>query len=116
MLAWRDEEHVIQNRANYVAKFDAVLDIMGDRLDVQRPEAGFYLWPRISMADEEFSRQLFQRQNVTVLPGSYLSRQVDGINPGSHRLRMALVAPLDRCTEAASRLVEFLEFTRSEYA
>ena len=118
MLAWRDEEHVIQNRANYVAKFDAVLDIIGDHLDVERPSAGFYLWPRTSIPDEEFTRQLFQQQNVTVLPGSYLSRQVDGVNPGSHRVRMALVAPLDRCTDAASRIVDFLEskFPRSELA
>lgn len=115
MLAWRDEEHVIKNRANYLAKFDAVLDIIGDHLEVQRPSAGFYLWPRTSIPDEEFTRQFFQQQNVTVLPGSYLSRQVEGINPGSHRVRMALVAPLDRCTEAALRMVDFLDnkFTRS---
>ena len=108
-LAWSDEEHVIRNRSTYVAKFDAVLGILADQLNVQRPEASFYLWPQTPIPDEEFARQLFQHQNVTVLPGSYLSRQVDGVNPGSHRVRLALVAPLARCTEAALRIAEFLD-------
>lgn len=108
ILAWSDEEHVIQNRSIYRAKFDAVLDILADQMMVERPQAGFYLWPRTTIPDKEFAKQLFQHQNVTVLPGSYLSRQVDGINPGSHRVRIALVAPLEKCTEAASRMADFL--------
>jgi len=117
ILAWRDEEHVIKNRSIYRAKFDSVLSIFNNILDVQRPQAGFYLWPRTSIPDEEFTRQLFQHQNVTVLPGSYLSRHVGGINPGSHRVRMALVAPLEKCTEAALRIVDYLhnKIDRSEF-
>ncbi len=107
-LAWGDEDHVRQNRAEYRAKFDAVLEILGDVLDVQRPEAGFYLWPRTPGDDTEFARELYRQQNVTVLPGSFLSRTVDGENPGAGRVRMALVAPLDECVDAARRIRAFL--------
>ena len=108
-LAWGDEDHVRQNRAEYRAKFDAVLEILGDVLEVQRPEAGFYLWPRTPGDDAEFARELYRQQNVTVLPGSFLSRTVNGENPGAGRVRMALVAPLDECVDAARRIRSFLE-------
>ncbi len=108
-LAWGDEDHVRQNRAEYRAKFDAVLEILGDVLEVQRPEAGFYLWPRTPGDDAEFARELYRQQNVTVLPGSFLSRTVGGENPGAGRVRMALVAPLDECVDAARRIRSFLE-------
>ncbi len=108
-LAWGDEDHVRQNRAEYRAKFDAVLEILGDVLEVQRPEAGFYLWPRTPGDDAKFARELYRQQNVTVLPGSFLSRTVNGENPGAGRVRMALVAPLDECVDAARRIRSFLE-------
>jgi N-succinyldiaminopimelate aminotransferase len=107
--AWQDEAHVRQNRALYRAKFDAVLDILHGVLEVQRPPAGFYLWPRTPIADPEFARRLYAQQNVTVLPGSYLSRAVDGANPGADRVRLALVAPLDECVDAAQRIRRFVE-------
>jgi N-succinyldiaminopimelate aminotransferase len=44
---------------------------------------------------------------VTVLPGSYLAREAHGINPGQNRIRMALVAEVEECLEAAHRIVEF---------
>ena len=108
-LAWGDEDHVRQNRAEYRAKFDAVLEILSDVLEVQRPEAGFYLWPRTPGDDAKFARELYRQQNVTVLPGSFLSRTVNGENPGAGRVRMALVAPLDECVDAARRIRSFLE-------
>ena len=104
-LAWRDEAHVIDNRRRYREKFDAVLDILNAVLEVERPAAGFYLWPRTPIADTEFARGLFAQQNVTVLPGSFLSRAPgSGPDPGAGRVRMALVAPLDECIDAAQRI------------
>jgi N-succinyldiaminopimelate aminotransferase len=102
--AWADEAHVIDNRRLYREKFDAVLSILGDVLDVQRPAGGFYLWPRTPVADTEFARGLFERQNVTVLPGSFLSRVGASGDPGAGRVRMALVAPLSECIDAARRI------------
>jgi N-succinyldiaminopimelate aminotransferase len=109
LAAWQDEDHVIENRRQYQAKFDAVLDILGGVMDVQRPDAGFYLWPRTPMDDREFTRRLLAEQNVAVVPGSFLSREIDGYNPGAGRIRMALVAPLADCVEAAQRIRRFIE-------
>ena len=109
IAAWRDEEHVRANRGLYREKFDAVLDILGPVMAVNRPEAGFYLWARTPVGDEQFARGLFEQQHVTVLPGSYLSREVDGSNPGSGHVRMALVATPDECIEAARRIRSFAE-------
>lgn len=102
--AWSDEQHVLDNRCAYREKFIAVVDILKDVLDVQAPEASFYLWPKTPIDDTEFARKLYMQENVTVLPGSYLSRQHEGIIPGQNHVRMALVAPLNDCIDAAYRI------------
>jgi N-succinyldiaminopimelate aminotransferase len=107
--AWNDEVHVAANRGYYREKFDAVLKLLAPVMDVQKPQAGFYLWARTPQDDESFTRGLCAQQNVLVLPGSYLSRQTDGVNPGSHRIRMALVAPLAECVDAARRIRAYIE-------
>ena len=108
VAAWNDEAHVRANRDMYREKFDAVLDILGPVMDVQRPDGGFYLWARTPGDDAQFTRELFAAEHVTVVPGSYLSREVNGINPGAGRVRMALVAPLAECIEAAERIARFI--------
>ncbi len=107
--AWQDEQHVIANRAAYRAKFDAVLDVLDGCLEVQKPDAGFYLWPKTPISGEVFAQQLFAQQKVTVLPGSYLARDANGLNPGQDYVRMALVAPLAECVEAAKRIKTFVQ-------
>jgi len=109
VAAWGDEAHVRANRDLYRTKYDAVLDILEPVLDVQRPDGGFYLWAKTPMDDAAFTRALFAEEHVTVVPGSYLSREVDGFNPGAGRVRMALVAPLAECVEAAERIRAFLQ-------
>jgi len=110
LAAWRDESHVVENRSVYRAKFAAVVEILGDVFDVEIPPAGFYLWPCVpAMNGEVFARDLFAEQNVTVLPGGYLSREAHGVNPGLQHVRMALVATMEECVEAAGRIREFVE-------
>jgi len=109
IAAWQDENHVIVNRAAYRAKFEAVVPILREVMDVEFPDAGFYLWPSTPMDDETFARELSAQQNVHVLPGRYLSRTANGHNPGENRVRMALVAPIEECVEAAHRIVEFVK-------
>ena len=109
IAAWEDEAHVLANRDLYREKFDAVLDILTPVLDVKRPDGSFYLLAKVPMDDAEFCRQLFEQEHVTVVPGSYLSREVDGLNPGAGRVRMALVAPMSECVEAAERIRRFIE-------
>ncbi|UYP31819.1 succinyldiaminopimelate transaminase [Pseudomonas sp. Z8(2022)] len=108
VAAWNDEAHVRANRDLYREKFDAVLDILAPVMDVQRPDGGFYLWARTPGDDTLFTRELFASEHVTVVPGSYLSREVNGVNPGAGRVRMALVAPQAECIEAAERIARFL--------
>ena len=110
-LAWEDENHVAANRAVYRAKFDAVLELLSPVLDVRRPPAGFYLWPATPEDDERFARELYAATGVVVLPGRYLSRPAEGGDPGAGRVRLALVAELEDCVEAARRIRRFLEET-----
>jgi N-succinyldiaminopimelate aminotransferase len=111
IAAWNDESHVAENRAKYIAKFDQVTPLLQKVLDVQLPDAGFYLWARVdklaAISDTEYAKRLHAEYNVTVLPGSFLAREAHGINPGRNRIRMALVAEVDECLEAAHRIVEF---------
>lgn len=107
--AWNDEAHVIENRRLYTQKFQAVLEILAPVMDVKQSDASFYLWSKTPINEEEFAQRLFAEHNVTVLPGSYLSRTIDGINPGSNRIRMALVAEVDECIDAAKRIRALIE-------
>ena len=109
VAAWNDEAHVQANRQLYREKFDAMLDILSPVMDVQRPDGGFYLWPKTPVDDQRFTRELYAREHVTVVPGSYLSREVEGFSPGTGRVRMALVAPLEDCVEAAERIRAFIK-------
>ena len=113
ILAWGDEQHVVDNRAQYRAKFAEVTPILAKVLDVQLPDASFYLWARVpdalGLSDTEFARELLALYNVTVLPGSYLARDVNGANPGAQRIRMALVADTAECAEAARRIAAFVQ-------
>ncbi len=111
VVAWQDEEHVIDNRAQYRRKFAQITPLLQQVVDVELPDAGFYLWAKVdkllTISDTEFAQQLYAEYNVTVLPGSFLAREAHGINPGEQRIRMALVASAEECMEAARRIVEF---------
>jgi N-succinyldiaminopimelate aminotransferase len=110
--AWQDESHVIENRRLYREKFTAFIDILSDVCDVKKPPASFYVWLKIpeqlAINDTEFAKRLFAQENITVLSGSFLSRDFNGINPGVNHVRIALVAPLAECIEAAQRIKRFL--------
>jgi N-succinyldiaminopimelate aminotransferase len=110
IAAWNDEAHVHENRALYKEKFNLITPLLKQVMDVELPDAGFYLWAdvrRTGMSDTEFARGLHAEYNVTVLPGSFLARDAHGTNPGRDRIRMALVADVDEGLEAANRIVQF---------
>lgn len=107
--AWQDELHVKENRDRYREKFDAVIDILRPVTEVSRPDAGFYLWLKVPDGDDAaFAKALYARKNINLLPGSYLSRNAHGTNPGSGYVRNALVAPLGECVVAAQRIKDFI--------
>ncbi|MBZ0189021.1 MAG: succinyldiaminopimelate transaminase [Candidatus Obscuribacterales bacterium] len=110
--AWSDEKHVVENRSFYRRKFERVIEILEPILKLEHSPGGFYLWAPTPYNDQNFCRDLFEYENLLVLPGSYLSRVNENINPGANRVRMALVAPEEQCEEGALRLREFLESNR----
>ena len=107
IAAWNDEAHVAENRRMYAEKFAKVVDILKPVLPVEMPDAGFYLWIRTPIADTAFAQALYRDYNVTVLPGSYLARTAQGVNPGENFVRLALVASTEETVEAAQRIAEF---------
>jgi len=112
VAAWQDEQHVKENRAKYLRKFQTITPMLAAHLDVKLPDAAFYLWARVDglgLDDTEFARRLYADYNVTVLPGSYLARDAHGINPGRNFVRLALVADVEECIEGAQRIVEFCQ-------
>jgi N-succinyldiaminopimelate aminotransferase len=113
IAAWQDDEHAAANRRLYQEKFDRVLPILAPVMKVERPAGAFYLWPEVGGDDEIFTRELFARKNLTVLPGSYLARAagvgpVASGDPGAGRVRISLVAPVAQCVEAAERIRDFV--------
>lgn len=108
IAAWQDEAHVVENRALYNEKYAAIKQILGDKMSVDIPDASFYLWPDLGRDDEAVTREWLAKANVRVLPGQYLSRTVNGRNPGYGHVRIALVAEVGACIEAAERLRSLL--------
>ena len=105
IAAWRDEEHVRQNRARYREKFARVVPILSEVWNLEQPAAGFYLWPKLALDDVSACEQLLAQAAVLTLPGSFLARGVDGApNPGYRRLRLALVPDVEDCVAAAERI------------
>jgi N-succinyldiaminopimelate aminotransferase len=107
--AWQDEKHVQENRRQYTLKFQAVLHILQPVLEVSKPDATFYLWPKLPDSDTNFTKHLYEQQHLTVLPGSFLGRSVLGINPGDQHVRIALVETYENCVEGAKRIKRLIE-------
>jgi len=108
IAAWKDETHVAENRRLYEDKFNRVIEILKPVLPVTQPDAGFYLWIRTPLSDTAFAQALYRDYNVTVLPGSYLARDVNGLNPGANFVRLALVANTAETVDAAQRIARFV--------
>ena len=114
IAAWRDELHVIENRRLYREKFTAFVEILQDVCGIEKPPASFYIWLKTPIPDTQFAQIVFEKQNVTVLPGSFLSREFQGVDPAKEHVRIALVASLNECIEAAKRIREVFVFLKSQ--
>ena len=105
---WRDEKHVIANRALYREKFSVVAEILKPVMSFPEPKASFYLWPKTPIDDVDMTRDLYAQKNLTVLPGQFMARTSEGKNPGKNRLRLALVATVAQCSEGAIRIASYI--------
>jgi N-succinyldiaminopimelate aminotransferase len=112
IAAWNDDAHAVANRRLYQEKFDRVIPILSPVLQVERPAGAFYLWPDVHGDDEQFTRDLYTTQNITILPGSYLARANGSSNPGAGRVRISLVPDVAQCVEAAERIRKFVQGNR----
>jgi N-succinyldiaminopimelate aminotransferase len=104
---WVDEAHVVENRALYAAKYNAADEIMGNLPGYRSPQAGFFLWLPVEDG-EEAALRLWTQTGVRVLPGAYLSREVEGQNPGKGYVRVAMVAPEDEFRRGLTALRDCL--------
>jgi N-succinyldiaminopimelate aminotransferase len=104
IAAWHDEGHVIENRRLYAQKFAQATPVIASRLPCSIPNAAFYLWARTPISDTEYAQRLYAHKHVTVLPGSYLSRDTRSGNPGTGYVRIALVASPAEVADAAARI------------
>jgi len=111
IAAWRDEVHVVENRRLYAEKYRAVLPLLAGTLEAAMPDGGFYLWMRTPIDDAQFARELLRDYNVLVLPGSFLARDCEGVNPGRNYVRIALVQPQADCVDAIRRIISFTKTT-----
>jgi N-succinyldiaminopimelate aminotransferase len=109
VAAWSDEAHVLDNRNQYREKFAACTPLISEVLETGMPDASFYLWAKTAIPDTDFARGLLEHYNVVVLPGSFLARESQGVNPGTHFIRIALVASLAECLEATQRIRQFAQ-------
>ncbi len=109
IAAWNDEAHVVENRRLYREKFASFYERVNPVLPLVMPDAAFYFWARVGEDDLAFARELFRTAHITVLPGSYISREAHGHVPGRGHVRMALVSTLEETAEAAERIRRFAE-------
>ncbi|MBV0891063.1 aminotransferase class I/II-fold pyridoxal phosphate-dependent enzyme [Paracoccus sp. Z118] len=106
-VAWADEDHVTESRALYQEKYAIADRILGNVPGYLPPEGGFFLWLPVDDG-EAAARRLWSEAGVQVLPGAYLSREVDGRNPGAGFIRVALVGPAGETEEALTRIRDLL--------
>jgi N-succinyldiaminopimelate aminotransferase len=109
IAAWGDEQHVADNRALYREKFRQVYQCLNPVMPLTMPDAAFFFWAETPIDDCEFAQRLYAQEHITVLPGSYMAREADGINPGRNRIRLALVADVSECLQAAERIANFVK-------
>ncbi|MDB6182858.1 aminotransferase class I/II-fold pyridoxal phosphate-dependent enzyme [Paracoccus fistulariae] len=101
--AWADEDYVTRNRDLYRQKYLIADRIFGNVPGYRPIEGGFFLWLPVEDG-EEAAKKLWAQAGIQVLPGAYLSREVDGVNPGKGYIRVAMVADAEQTEAALQRL------------
>jgi succinyldiaminopimelate transaminase len=104
---WREEAHAVSIREGYRARFQLAKSILHNKGGYFTPDGGFFLW--LDVGDgEAVTRKLWAEGGIKVLPGAYLARETDGVNPGQRYIRVALVQDLETTRMALTRIAELL--------
>jgi aspartate/methionine/tyrosine aminotransferase len=104
---WADEAHVVDNRAQYIEKFEIADRIFGNVAGYESPSAGFFLWLPVEDG-EAAALKLWKETGVRVLPGAYLAQDAGGENPGQKYIRVAMVAPKAEMTRGLEAIRDCL--------
>ncbi|MHC4470368.1 MAG: aminotransferase class I/II-fold pyridoxal phosphate-dependent enzyme [Planctomycetota bacterium] len=108
VAALEDEEHVRLFREDYRAKRDIMVRAFLDvGLTDCTPDATLYIWQRApeGMSSVEFAERLLAPEvAVIVTPGTWISTEEGGVNPGEGYVRLALVPSREDCERAARRI------------
>ena len=105
--AWLNYDFVAENRKSYNDKFSLAADMLKDKVSNVIPEGAFYLWLDVKDG-ESYSKKILEKEGLIVLPGSYLSAEVNGFNPGEKYVRIALVYDFETTEEALKRINNLL--------
>ena len=76
--------------------------------DFKIPDAGFFLWLKVN-DDKKAAKMLWEKFSLRVMPGSFMAKDVNGINPGKGYLRISLVDEKEVIEEAMRRICLFLK-------
>ncbi|MGI1662282.1 aminotransferase class I/II-fold pyridoxal phosphate-dependent enzyme [Palleronia sp. KMU-117] len=108
---WADEAHVDESRTLYRRKYAIAQDVFAGHPQIEVPDAGFFLWLPVEDG-EAAALKLWRQTGVRVLPGAYLSRDVDGVNPGHGYIRVAMVAEEEEMQRGLTAIRDCLYHTR----
>ncbi len=108
IAALSDEKHVVEMRKEYAIKRDLMIDAF-NHIDLPncRPKATLYIWQKVpeKYTSVEFAKKLLDPSvAVVTTPGSWLSNDVDGFNPGEGHIRLALVPTIEDTRIAAEKI------------
>ena len=114
IAAWKDEAHVANNREYYCKNFHAAAKIFGDLPNYKQPEAGFFIWLKISKCDQQFTKDLYNLHKILVMPGTFLARGANGMNPGTNYIRIAMVHDYKKCIKGLEKIKDYLVEIRGQ--
>ena len=104
VVAWGDEEHVVETRSRYARKRALFLDLFARKgIRVAGSAATMYIWAEVPEGEtsESFAERLLEH-GVLVAPGSYLGAAGEGY------FRVALVPSEEQCALAVGILERVL--------
>ena len=106
---YNDEEHNAKACLHYDQNFQIVEKYLKPFYeDFKIPGGGFFLWLKVN-DDEEAAKILWNKFSLRVMPGRFMAKDVDGLNPGKGYLRISIVDNKEIIEEAMKRISLFLQ-------